>query len=519
MSGSFFGSYFRRIDREEREQHAKRLQSAAVESEEKSAPDASTDHPAPDAPLDAAAHEHADAAPRQEPVAAHEPEHAEPAPAPHAPEEVPTEAHAEHVHHEHHEHDEQAESARRGRSDESPLDGLMRDKIVVALLQEDVISVPQALLALQRQKRRTDTALWRIVAEMKDVDSEVVFAHAAKLQGFETAHITPARPSDELIEAVQGLFAPHVARAMTEMGLLPYDFVLDAQQKRHTLVFACNDPGSADVRAFIDGLGAEVELRFAPTSVIAERMQRKARHAHDAEAAREEEIHLRDEAARELERKAEEASRISARRAEEAQAEWHEEADGSDDDRPTLSSDDLRKLLGTQPAPDHEVLVDQSTGHNPPTTFNGDGYSDQLPPSDPEQPADEPPRLQEDGHAGDAPELRLTDWTGGQDNGKHPQPEEAASAEPVNLDSIRSKDRVVAMLLKKSIIVPDQVERAQRKQKKEKLKEPLWRLIAMESGADRDAIFAEAARVYAFPIAQIGQGQPDAEFARSVVET
>ena len=536
MSGSFFGSYFRRIDREEREQHARRLANGtSMESENQESSDAgaleqpivqpssdaSAQHQAPpEAPPEA---REAHAGPPPEPMSQIDPE-PEPEHEPQADTSVAEASPAASSE----SSKPEREEPRRARHEESPLDGLMRDKIVVALLQEDVISVPQALLALQRQKKRTDTALWRLIAEMKDVDSEVVFSHAAQLQGFETAHITAARPSDELIEAVRGLFAPHVGKQMQEMGLLPFDFVMDAQQKRHTLVFASNDPGSPDIQAFIEGLGAEVELRFAPASLIADRLRRTQHAATDSAEEREsEEARLRKEAAaRELEQRTAEARRLAKEHQADEPVSHDDEPVHVDDQTPGLTSDDLRKLLGTEAQPEEEVLVDEGLDGNTPHTFNGDGFSEDHPPEDEHTTDLEPPRIQEDGAAGDAPELQLTDWTGGKQNGngkdgdrKEPPADDKAPQEPVNIDAIKSKDRVVAMLLKKSIITPAQVEHAQRRQKKERIKDALWRTIASESGADRDAIFAEAARVYAFPIAQIQAGQPDAEFARSVVDT
>ncbi|HET6569470.1 MAG TPA: GspE/PulE family protein, partial [Rhodothermales bacterium] len=97
--------------------------------------------------------------------------------------------------------------------------------------------------------------------------------------------------------------------------------------------------------------------------------------------------------------------------------------------------------------------------------------------------------------------------------------EAAEPAEPINLDAIKSKDRVVAMLLRKEIVTAKQVQDAQQLLKTQKSKETLWRMLTQVGGVDREAVYAEAARVYAFPMARMGEGRPDAEFARSVVDT
>ena len=89
---------------------------------------------------------------------------------------------------------------------------------------------------------------------------------------------------------------------------------------------------------------------------------------------------------------------------------------------------------------------------------------------------------------------------------------------PVDLDALRTKDRVVAMLLKKQVVTMSQVYEAQKIKEREGLRETLWRILVEMDNVDRDAIFEEAARIYAFPIANT-EGKLDAKFVRSVMET
>jgi type IV pilus assembly protein PilB len=80
-------------------------------------------------------------------------------------------------------------------------------------------------------------------------------------------------------------------------------------------------------------------------------------------------------------------------------------------------------------------------------------------------------------------------------------------------------DRVVRHLLKNEIVRQEQVELAKETHMVESSREALWRTLARISGVNRDAVFSEAARVYAFPTAQIGDGTPDHDFVRLVMET
>ena len=86
------------------------------------------------------------------------------------------------------------------------------------------------------------------------------------------------------------------------------------------------------------------------------------------------------------------------------------------------------------------------------------------------------------------------------------------------LEAIRTKDRVVAILLKKQLVTMSQVYEAQKIKEREGLRATLWRILVELEQVNREAIFEEAARIYAFPIANT-EGKLDAKFVRSVMET
>lgn len=92
----------------------------------------------------------------------------------------------------------------------------------------------------------------------------------------------------------------------------------------------------------------------------------------------------------------------------------------------------------------------------------------------------------------------------------------ARHSSPVDLDT---RDRVVHRLARKGLVTAEQVAEAQRRQADERPREALWRVLASGAGVPREAVFAEAAAVYAFPVAAIGEGRPGADFVRSVFAT
>lgn len=101
-----------------------------------------------------------------------------------------------------------------------------------------------------------------------------------------------------------------------------------------------------------------------------------------------------------------------------------------------------------------------------------------------------------------------------------PTPPEKPVEQPSDeqIEALRSSDRVVDALLRKEIVTPVQVVQAQNRKEKKNLGDALWRVLAEESDVDRESVYGEAARVYAFPHADLETHVPDAEFTRSVMD-
>lgn len=99
-----------------------------------------------------------------------------------------------------------------------------------------------------------------------------------------------------------------------------------------------------------------------------------------------------------------------------------------------------------------------------------------------------------------------------------PATQHTRKSAPIDLDNLKTKDRVVGLLLRKQIVNMSQVYEAQKIKERENQKEALWRILVELNGVNKDAIYEEAARIYAFPVADV-EGKLDAKFVRSVLET
>ncbi len=423
------------------------------------------------------------------------------------------------------------------------LDRLLQDRVVVRLLKEEIVDVPRALMALRRQGDHPTGALWRVIADDADVDREAVLAVAAGVLDFRTANVTSQSPPTTLIQAVLGLFSPEQQARALLLGLLPCELHLDTETGRSSMTLATPDPDHPDVWAFIETLPLAVELRFAPTSAVMARIHAlKGEGGHDASPA----TRPAAKAAPAPEPvKGPACPMPAARRAPETAAirppmPAPVEQPVRREPRPIpvrepQPAETKPALARTDYLPEGEMSITARIDKARADHLYGDGYGSAEPPEPapakvagpPEEKAPVPPAFtapaEEEEPESEAPVPAEEAAPPAEEMAEEPAEKlaevESESPDPVNLDAIKSKDRVVGMLLRREIVTPKHVGEAQALQKAQKSKEALWRTLAQVGGVDRDAVYAEAARVYAFPVAKLGEGLPDAEFARSVIDT
>ena len=79
------------------------------------------------------------------------------------------------------------------------------------------------------------------------------------------------------------------------------------------------------------------------------------------------------------------------------------------------------------------------------------------------------------------------------------------------------QDRVVQALLRRGLVQAAQVTEAEKARTDPR--EPLWRALAGVPHVDRDKVFEQAAATYAFRLAPVKDREPEAEFAKTVIES
>ena len=81
------------------------------------------------------------------------------------------------------------------------------------------------------------------------------------------------------------------------------------------------------------------------------------------------------------------------------------------------------------------------------------------------------------------------------------------------------QDRVVQALLRRGLVQAQQVSDAETHRRQMPPNTPLWRALANVPSVDRDAVFEQAAATYAFRIAPVKEREPEADFAKTVIES
>ena len=456
------------------------------------------------------------------------------------------------------------------------LDVSGQDKVVIALLRRGVIEMEQVAQAIKRRKEAFAEAgedaerppLWRILTGVEGVDRDAVFEEAARFHGYEAADITKEKPTTVFLQTVFNVFPPPVRRQLLELHLLPYKFSMDEEEVQQCLLIAVHDPLHPSVQQFVDDFALDIELRYAPESIVKRRVE-AVRDVSRAESAQDEADGPRDDQGT-SEESASGAPEVEAEQAppqkdaskaptafkepDDVETISFEEAEPSslaltspdETDAPIEEMDEGEPLVAELMDDDGPELEPQAETEGPvleadqaqvqeedASSSNANVDLDMnvqvennitMPPSeeaeesavDESEEVEEEAALDEDVSASEADEEEAStpeDEVISSDDAS--EEEEAPSAE---LQEIIAQDRVVAMLIREDIVSSDQVLKVKAQKDKTGSEEAVWRLLTQRGDVDREAVFAAAARLYGFAEADLEENPADPGFAQKVVE-
>ena len=465
-------------------------------------------------------------------------------------------------------------------ADEAPVDlppHVEQDAVLSELLHAGVAGPDQLQLAMERNADQPDTALWRTVAELEGIDRDRVFATVADVHDIASVTIDDQNPADAFLTTVQGLLRDGAGRRLMQQGLLPVEMRMNNDTGNLELVLATHDPTRPAYREAARSLQVPATLYYAPEQAVNHRLEQlQAKGALAPEPEQTTDASPSSETTNESppssgEPASPDASTGSAPASN--QAPWHSAtptpASSSSSGPPAGNSAPWNRLEGegpdevesTVPMPSNgaalaeveeapegamDVQVEEDGSFSPQAIANTlpehlfsdldldvaetlrrarNGMADEVfdsingtaPAGDGAAPSDgataEPPEAP----GGEAPPHNGSSDSKAEPD-PEPEPEPIKEVDPEQIKALRSSDRVVDALLRRDIVTPPQVVQAQTRKDNKGLGDALWRVLADEGDVDREAVYAEAARVYAFPQANLEKHAPDAEFSRSVMD-
>ncbi len=144
----------------------------------------------------------------------------------------------------------------------------VRDRVAIMLVFDQIVTEEQVSMAWQvkekLQKEGIKEPLWRVLTAFPDVNSEMVFAEAARVYGFEEARISRRKAVQEFQYARQHLDAD-VWERMVELRLFPVADVEQQHTNRMRTVYASHDPTRHEVQGLLRELeDTGFELRYCP---------------------------------------------------------------------------------------------------------------------------------------------------------------------------------------------------------------------------------------------------------------
>lgn len=461
-------------------------------------------------------------------------------------------------------------------SQEALMGQLFKDQVAMALLNEGIVTFPQAMQGVQSHTGSGE-ALWRSLAAVPGVDTDAILRRAATVLGIKQASLGEMGLTVETVQSIFRLFPLSVCEGLVSYNLLPIEHRIQPNTEEHSLVIASPDPSNPDIQQFVKRLGMPVELLFASGKIVRgylkkawplEESRQDDSQAEEGDQTRTAEAQDSPEPAKEeklldlswepfdLDGINKESDGLEWKSLAELSAEAEEEtpsdqsSSSSADIVDTLPNDDLGDFVSQTPLDNLEQiiepgsvssdssflddrdsldaaekllgdfgLVDDSAGELDPSSFDGSPVD--LPDSEPVPDISDWIKRKAD-ESEPTDESELEEPAAPKEKEQKARPVEDQRFEAISdaeVEKVKRKDRVIAKLLDKGAITIKQVKRAQWKKKEDELKDPLWRVLTQVGGAPRDEIFEEAATVYAFKKAVLGKGKPDPDFARSVVDT
>jgi type IV pilus assembly protein PilB len=154
---------------------------------------------------------------------------------------------------------------------ESPVSGVVRDEIVLSLLQSELVTMSQVFDAIRH--RTDDRELWRLLELHPELDPLEIRTAVAAQRGYAFQPYLETEPSKEFILSIMEMVPPHDLARMIGAGLLPIQMDLEVETVEYTLVVLSGDPLDRRAQSALLSAPVQVVCRFTPAEVVAPHLE------------------------------------------------------------------------------------------------------------------------------------------------------------------------------------------------------------------------------------------------------
>lgn len=169
----------------------------------------------------------------------------------------------------------------------------LRDRVVIMLLFDQIIREEHVIDAWGRwqalREEGSKEPLWRVVAELPQLDGDLIHAEAARVYGFSEVSLR-RHVAVRLIERIRSQLSSEVWEQMVELRVLPVDEKARAIGYRPKLIFATHDPTRPEVKRLLRSVFPDrYELGYATEQSLQKLLKEATEVEVRARLAREQE--------------------------------------------------------------------------------------------------------------------------------------------------------------------------------------------------------------------------------------
>lgn len=156
----------------------------------------------------------------------------------------------------------------------------VRDRVVISLLYEELVREEDIERAWYEWKRMAGESkhvpLWRVMAMDEAIDSNVVFAEAAKAYSFPFLKVEE-QELESLVSQVRARVKPEQWEQLATLDIAPIRFITEGGSDNGKLILATHDPGRPDLLRNLKDLGfRNFEVWYAKLSLVREIIEEHA---------------------------------------------------------------------------------------------------------------------------------------------------------------------------------------------------------------------------------------------------